>query len=416
MLKIKWIKVSICIASIILGINSESLTIYAVTGVSNVEADATTGLVSQIYGGVAGNACTGDGINTCDSCDGSGLVACNSESIYSTLEAKFTLKTTVTYTGNVSVIFAKTDGSSINTVTGVTFSGGQTTVGITWDKLCGAFSTSGGNACSGDFTDSSIKIGVDKDNNGSLDTAEESVTIKATLHIVSTSLNSQPTECPNGESAEGACYFEAYPGDKKVFIDVFNFGEAYSTTGLKYLGAAFFEAQATAIDGSADAAALATITNASTYTPLTLKTSGTDLILSDEKISDLDNDSRYCFVYATQDYAKNIFYFTPAASFTNNSKYCGTPSEVIGLLDGKKCFVATAAYGSPMDPHVETLRQFRDRVLLKSNFGKAFVSFYYRHSPEWAAEIRHNETARTLVRYTLWPFVIAAEWILELFS
>lgn len=418
MLKNKWIQLPIFLVSILIGFQSNAaLTITSVTGVSNVEADVTTGLISQIYGGIGGTPCIGDGVNTCDSCDGTGLVACNPESVYSTLSAQFTLSTTSTYTGTVSVIFLKSDNSSIYTVTGATFAQGKVTVGIPWDKLCGAFSQSGGSACSGDFSDASVKIGIDKGNNGSLDTDEESLTIKATLHVVSTTLNTQPTECPLGtESSEGACYFETYPGDSKVFIDVFNFGESYSASGLKYIGAVFFEAQASAVDGSDDLATLNSITNASTYTALSLKTSGSDLILSDEKIADLSNDTRYCFVYATQDYAKNIFYFTPAASFTNSSKFCGTPSEVIGLLDGKKCFIATAAYGSSMDPHVETLRQFRDRILLRTSIGQNFVQFYYQHSPQWAAEIRHNETARTVARIALWPFVYIAEWMLEMFT
>src|SRR5690349_6690525 len=43
----------------------------------------------------------------------------------------------------------------------------------------------------------------------------------------------------------------------------------------------------------------------------------------------------------------------------------------------KMCFVATAAYGSPMATEVITLSDFRDDVLLRSTFGQFFVDAYY---------------------------------------
>ncbi|MDC4205325.1 MAG: S8 family serine peptidase [Candidatus Manganitrophus sp.] len=52
--------------------------------------------------------------------------------------------------------------------------------------------------------------------------------------------------------------------------------------------------------------------------------------------------------------------------------------------DGRGCFIATAAYGSYLDPHVQTLRNFRDEVLMPSALGKTFVDFYYVWSPDAA--------------------------------
>jgi DNA-binding beta-propeller fold protein YncE len=73
---------------------------------------------------------------------------------------------------------------------------------------------------------------------------------------------------------------------------------------------------------------------------------------------------------------------------------------------GGPCFIATAAYGSEMAPQVQLLRDFRDRRLMTHRPGRAFVAFYYRHSPALAEWIRPSETRRALVRAALWPLVM----------
>lgn len=62
------------------------------------------------------------------------------------------------------------------------------------------------------------------------------------------------------------------------------------------------------------------------------------------------------------------------------------------------CFVATAAYGSPLAPEVILLSNFRDEVLLNSVFGRAFVKFYYFVSPPLASTIAKTEILRTATR------------------
>lgn len=72
-----------------------------------------------------------------------------------------------------------------------------------------------------------------------------------------------------------------------------------------------------------------------------------------------------------------------------------------------KCFIATAAYGSPLEPHVTVLRQFRDRYLQRTALGRAFIRFYYRHSPPIAAVIAEHDWMRFLLRMLLTPLVLA---------
>ncbi|MDD5712546.1 MAG: metallophosphoesterase, partial [Smithellaceae bacterium] len=52
-----------------------------------------------------------------------------------------------------------------------------------------------------------------------------------------------------------------------------------------------------------------------------------------------------------------------------------------------KCFIATAAFGSPFEPEVAALRRFRDRKLNTNLWGRLFVRGYYRISPPFAAFI-----------------------------
>ncbi len=75
------------------------------------------------------------------------------------------------------------------------------------------------------------------------------------------------------------------------------------------------------------------------------------------------------------------------------------------------CFIATAAYGTPMAVEIGRLRVFRDNTLLRSGWGAAFVDAYYRISPAAAAWIADRPAARAVARIALVPAVNPIAWI-----
>jgi len=72
---------------------------------------------------------------------------------------------------------------------------------------------------------------------------------------------------------------------------------------------------------------------------------------------------------------------------------------------GGGCFIATAAYGTPMAEEIEILRGFRDEYLLTSALGQALVDLYYTVSPPMAEFIAEHPNLKPIVRAGLLPAV-----------
>jgi len=89
---------------------------------------------------------------------------------------------------------------------------------------------------------------------------------------------------------------------------------------------------------------------------------------------------------------------------------CEGISEIGGGGGGGGCFIATAAYGSSITPHVKILREMRDRFLLTNSIGKQFLNFYTKYSPPAADFIAGHDHLRMFVRMSLFPLV-GISWI-----
>lgn len=142
-------------------------------------------------------------------------------------------------------------------------------------------------------------------------------------------------------------------------------------------------------------------------------------------IHGLEENETYYFVLTAYDidgyesaYSEEVSfnsadYDTIAGENTDDLTGDGTSGGGGASVDGGGgggCFIATAAYGSLMAPHVRILCEFRDRILLPNSFGKSFVDFYYKHSPLAAKFIAEHGASRAMVRVTLIP-VVGISWI-----
>lgn len=84
----------------------------------------------------------------------------------------------------------------------------------------------------------------------------------------------------------------------------------------------------------------------------------------------------------------------PSANFTLTELNGEGDAEVVDF----RCFVATAAYGSPMAAELKYFRKFRSHVLLKTAAGRWFVRNYYKYSPALADYIAERPALRDFVR------------------
>ena len=92
-----------------------------------------------------------------------------------------------------------------------------------------------------------------------------------------------------------------------------------------------------------------------------------------------------------------------ATSITMNDDYAITATFECGHA---MCFIATAAYGTPMAEEIQILREFRDEYLLTNPLGQGLVDLYYKVSPPIADFITEHPSLKPIVRAGLLPAVV----------
>ena len=83
-------------------------------------------------------------------------------------------------------------------------------------------------------------------------------------------------------------------------------------------------------------------------------------------------------------------------------------------VDDSACFIATAAYGTPMAEDINVLRSVRDSVLLETSAGTAMVDTYYRVSPPIADAVAASPVLASIVRALLAPVVLMSKLVLAM--
>ncbi len=384
-----------------------TITLVSVTGASNIEL-ATTDTKTTLYGGFAGT-CTADSNSseTCDSCtgelvSGTRLWPCNKKNAYPNLKINIRVQSNSTSVA-VGDAIVKINDEVYDPAVSPTLVDGVLNVQIAWSEICQKVN---GNACTSNLGSTTLSVGFRTTADSS--TTDDVYSFKVIGRVAAAS-DLVYTNCPTDDTAvpggSGYCHFQTYRGDEKIYADQLRRSPdfpASTASGITYAGPVFFYREQAS--GEDDNTTIQNLSNASDYFLLNDPE-------QDNRIEGLTNEVRYCMVMANQDKTGVISFFTPLPGTSGGVDaitLCATPSKVVGLLDDKSCFIATAAFGSDMAPEVQSFRDFRNEFLLSNKLGRAVVKFYYKHSPFYAHMIAESELTKMIVRGALWPLLIFA--------
>jgi len=94
--------------------------------------------------------------------------------------------------------------------------------------------------------------------------------------------------------------------------------------------------------------------------------------------------------------ANDITYYYGAFAYDTSQNFA--PGVYASATPTAPCFIATAAYGSPLAADLYLFRSFRDQYLMTNVVGEKLVAFYYATSPPLADTIAAHAVLRIPVR------------------
>lgn len=428
-----------------------TVTITNVTGVSKL-INNSDGSVTA-YGGIQGGNVTPASFNTasqtctaasgtCNTCIGNvanGAVGaqhrqmpCNLAGVFK--ETIITISGTQTTNPTGGKFFLCNGTTEIAATTNLSES-----LTTTWSDICADISPNDSTCATNINQTITFGVGTDCNNLGNekvnLKVITRHINVEAGVDDATVNTYTPPPFTPGVEpvpadcvTSKGACFFRLFPGDGKVYFDrdyapgIASDFPATDASGVTYDNLVlFFLATGTqGDDPSNDITTFNTVTTAENYGILSVTSEGD---VSAGSLDGLDNEVRYCFKMASQDTTGNIDHIS-STDCTAQGVYndlnsdcrnvCTSPSEVVGLLTDTSCFIATAAYGTNLDPHVQSLREFKNQYLVPSWIGRKVVKFYYSVSPPIAKFIKQHEPLKVLTRAFLWPVVFGVKLLMSM--
>lgn len=394
--------------------NAADIQIVSVSGGSYTETDES-GAIS-LYGGMAGTCASPSSTSTCNTCTSTSTpaVGCNPASINSTLRIGIAISVGTAVSNRAIKVYTGIGTNFDNaiqigtngTITAAASSTVTVPVTVTWGNVCDV-DANFDSACNPSSTpttglsfESGRRIFVGIDANGDGMDSSEVTSFPIYLHhidVTQTAISNQAVCSSPDSSKYGACGFSLdVGGDEKLYLRdvILSSSTPVVPSGAPaWYGLAFFSQ-----DQTGQALNPANVSTGA-RSPIIKAYDTTDYSI-DAVLNGFTNYQDYCLVMGNINKSQNIFYITTGGTSAEN---CGTPSEVVGLLDDKHCFISTAAFGSNMAQEVETFRQFRNHFLIPYNFGRDFVKAYYKYSPPMADFISQSEVLKFGVRMMLYP-------------
>ena len=362
----------------------------------------------RIYGGVAGLCPSPSSSSTCNTCTDTagGLKPCNMSAVHSALTITFSFTSTIDLTGK-RVYLKIGNATSKDNIIDVAGQAKDTPYSIqtTWGRFCLKMTN-----LPISFVDTNCNISGTTDvvSTGIHFYLGEDTTdteIPVSFHGIPTDPTYTPTHFKQTFGAGNYGLYKYYfrAGDSKLILQE---GESQSFSTFmppntpELYGIAYFLDRQETPSNPVDTTLFANGKNTIAVHPYN-KTSGR--LEKGPYIENLQNGYQYCVVTGQMNKTQNILAFTN--DNVDSTVACATPNPVIGILEDKKCFISTAAFGSDMDDEVVLFRQFRDSVLLKTTAGNWFVKKYYKYSPPFADFIARTEILRAVARAGLYPFL-----------